>query len=356
MATDPDFYATVDSSIYKSLLDKDGEEENSVVIAPRIHHNNGHYEGTQINIDTYDWRIIKINSNFKNAVNYQSFAEVVPLTPTNQKNVAFKVKNIQDGEVVFIQIACFIEDQGNVGALDDFDYEFGNGIYSNQVAYKKDPINTKFRIWTTKNGKLIQDLIYDSAIEQTMQFANEARVNFFNKLEQTSNGSRESITEHLIRFEELKNNNADFSSIDTNDVLSVNSSGQYVTKSKKSVAFIKDELAFYAHGRSLDEASIRTLLSQNPSNSITTGPRLKPDFALFVAAHQHRRRQSPGYNSYMYPMLNPAVSPKNSMENDTFFFPGRSGHGGTGGGNQICGDVTADFTWTPPGYPTCPGG
>ncbi len=244
-----------------------------------------------------------------------------PLTPTNQKNGIFKGKNIQDGEVVFIQGDCFIEDSGNAGALDNFDYEFGNGIYSNQVVYKNNPINTKFKIWTNKNGKLIQDLIYDSPIEHTMQLANEARTNFFNKIEQTANGSKESIAEHLARFEELKNSNSDFSSIDTDNVLSVNSRGEYVTKNKRSAAFIKDELAFYAHGRSLDEASIRTLLSQHPANAISTGPRKKPDFNLFVAAHQHRRRQSPGYNSYIFPMLNPEVIPKDGLEKETFFFP-----------------------------------
>ncbi len=65
MATDPNFYATVDSSIYKSLLDEDGEEENSVVFAPRIHHNIGMFDGVNIDIDSYDWRIMQINSNFK---------------------------------------------------------------------------------------------------------------------------------------------------------------------------------------------------------------------------------------------------------------------------------------------------
>lgn len=348
------FYATIDSSIYKTCLDENGDDENSVIIVPKISHpaaNVAIHNGKNIAIDTYNWSVQKVNSNFKNAVGKKTFATVTPLTPTNQRFVSFKVNNIQDGEVVFVHLACAIEDSRYSGHLDDLHYEFGGIIYSNQVAYRGDPINTEFKIWTSNNGKIEQSIIYDSPIELTIEKANTGDSFFFPDISVTANGSKETIANHLERWEHYRDNNIDFSTIETSVPTSQrDAQGNVNFKVKSASRFIQKETVFYSHGRSLDTDSIETLLYQNPRNSIGDGVLHKPDPQHFYNAHQNRRRQSPGYNSYIYPLLNPIITESSTVP---FFFPGRSGHGGVGGGTK-CGTCQFDYTWSPPGYPDCP--
>jgi hypothetical protein len=350
------FYATIDSSIYKTCNDKDGESENSVVITPRLVFGKNCVWprlGSAIDIDTFTWKVLKVNSSFTNAINKQSFATITPLTSEDEEFVAYKVSNIQEGEVIYAQVGCAISDSGRPGALTDYDYKFGNVMMSNQVAYRGDPINTRFKIWTTSSGKLEEDYIYDAPIEKSIQLANSNWVHFFAEKEATANGSRENIHEFLDRWTNVNDSSSDFKSRKNQTFVAGTNGAGNVYKKRTSASFARDETVLYAHGRSLDMESIRTLLYQNPSNSISRTAKLAPDFDLFIAAVHNRRRQNTGYNAIKNPLFNPFFIPR---EPSLLHFPGRSGH--AAGGNstgQECGDVTYTYTWTPPGYPECPG-
>ncbi len=351
-----DFYATIDSSLYKTCNDKDGESESKVIITPKLTVAQGEAAqapggGTILNIDTYQWEVLNINSNYKNAINKQTYATVTPLTATNEKFVAYEVSNIQDGEVVFIQIACSIADSGNPTALLNYDYEYGSKIISNQTVYRGDPENTRFRIFSTKNGKIEQEYIYDNAIERTIEIANKNDRSFFSKIENTANGGKENIAQFLTRLQEVKGKS------NYNESYSTKADrvgeGGFGLKTRGSVSFAKEENVLYAHGRSLDLDSIESLLYQNPHNSVSRGAPQAPDLVHYVVALDNRRRQNSGYNAYIKPMLNPGWSTKGIQPR--FYFPERSSHpAGNNNPGQHCGSVVVDVTWTPPAYPRCP--
>jgi hypothetical protein len=347
------FYATIDSSLYKTCKDKDGESENKVIITPTLNMAQGDAsrasDGTLLNIDTYYWEVLKVNSNYKNAINKQTFATVNALTSINQKFVAYEVSNIQDGEVVYIQIACSIKDSANPSYLIDLDYEYGSKVISNQTVYRGDPVNTAFRIFTTKNGKIEQENIYDNAIERTIKIANKADRAFFSSIENTTNGSKENISEFLTRWE---SKNSIGNETYTTQNTSIGSGG-YGLKTRGSVTFAKDEKVLYAHGRSLDLDSIESLLYQNPKNSIPEGTPEEADRGIYLQAMHNRRSQDSGYNSFLMPMFNPGFTSKGIQPR--FYFPERSSHpAGNNNPNQKCGTAYADVTWTPPSYPVCP--
>ena len=72
---------------------------------------------------------------------------------------------------------------------------------------------------------------------------------------------------------------------------------------------------------------------QHPGNYLGE-EEYKPDPELYSEARMNAYMQSPGYNSFIFPLLNPVYIDQ-SISEPIYFFPSRSSHGG-GGGRRIC--------------------
>lgn len=263
----------------------------------------------------YYWSIVGVHSNFKNAIGRSTNAEAT-ISAENTLYPILKISNIKEGEVVFVDIMLECE-----GA--DGEYTANTGTIT---GYKGDPINTKFKIFYQKNGKLCSENIYDSAIEETMNRALGGFNGMQTKLVDTVQSNRQTISEYLSDYDTLVvNKSLDDLSKEAGSIKSKTLKGSQQKMRPIVSSFIKDENAFYAHGRSIDKASVETLLYQNPANYFHKDFKKKPNNALLRAAYVNSYYQREGYSSFVNPMMNPFI-PKKSHN---YYFPGRSGHGTT---------------------------
>ncbi len=310
------------------MTKESGETESYVTIFPI-------FSTTGFKPTTFNWQIIDVNSNFKNAQGFQSMATATFVGQSNTSNPIIKVNQIQDGEVIFINLFCELSDGATTKTSN-----------SNQVAYRGDPINTAFTIFYSRNGKLTHEVVYDSPIELQILTANFDARGVFPNVGETAQGIKQTIGEHLFDLESI-DTTKDLSSLSNANVRKQTKNGQETKVKTINFSFVKDENLFYAHGRSLDDESIGTLLHQNPVNSFHTHVEREADPSYFMKAIDNKRTQNPGFNSFINPMLNPAMPVKTSVK---LFFPGRSGHGANGPSNQGCGNTTT----VPGGCPSYP--
>ncbi len=289
---------------------------------------------------SWTWTIIGLHSNFKNAINHQSYATATFLGGNQDVNFidypypVVKVKDIQYGEVVFVELLLECRTLAN-------NYVFN---ITTHVVYRGDPINTAFRIFYPKNGKLATEVIYDLPIELQIIEANK-NIRAGARYGDTVQSNRQNISEYLSEYDtkitnvselNLKNREHQYSKVN----------GKERKLKREVISFIKEENAFYAHGRSIDLRSISTLLRQHPANYFYKNIEAKPDKKLVVEAMENRFSQNPGYNAFIVPMINPALPIKRTK----VYFPGRSGHSSVSGGGASCDNTTSNDGSCGPSY------
>jgi len=298
-------YFNLSSSIYKTRPKQDGSNESFVNVFPFASYSDS------FKPNTFQWTVLNVNSNFKNSTFYKSYVNTKFIGPSNIKNPLLKIRRLQEGEVVFVQLH-----------LEASDGQDTLSKACNITAYRGDPVNSPFNIFYPKNGKLNMETVYDAAIEMQMLTANFDSKKVFPAISETVQGSKETIGEHLAYLEGL-DLEKDLSPLANSKSQKKQLNGQEVKFEKVNFAFVKDELAFYAHGRSLDNDSIDTLNFQNPRNFIYTKSEVKPEKIHVIKAYETKRKsQHPGFNSFINPMLNPYLTKGKAR----VFFPGRSGH------------------------------
>lgn len=372
----------IDRSLYQVPVDPDtGKPATEITITPVYTKNNG------LIIDEINWSILDTSSNFKNSTDYTTVATIQMLTNSNVNSFSFKVKDLQLGEVVFVKIqAAAIEfnrndqDEPIIGSVKERLVAVGYAVIC-----RGDPINTKFLIHMSSNGTLNNQGVFDSPIEEQIYSIIERRVDdpfkkdMPNQLGHSNDADRDvpfqvqkqSLREHLAFF---------------HNVVTTSPLGNYITEHKieggKAQTIIKtsdgigidqdvhtsvgfslptQENVLYAHGRSIDMASIATLEHQNPENRLH-GNKQAPSKELQVAAIINRRNQPQGHNRVIKPLYNPAVNPnsennRKNLKGKAFqaFFPGRSTHKGWGVSYTKCGTQTFESKGGSLGYPACAG-
>ncbi len=325
----------------------------------------------KINFDTFEWGIVDISSTFQNSVNVPiSNTEVDIIDGVNSKHATIKVSKLNEGEVFLIKLVCILKDS-TIGVVEattpedeeDRDPEYEHAVYGYFAVYKGDPINVRHPIFSSHNGKIERNLIYDKPVEALLKSVYLGSTNLFTPSFLTTNIHKETITEYLERFAIEKSGNTVDGSLFTlpknntirsigdpadqfpdpeepvgdfgGDIEEVEEVNDDIAQGSIQVAsdFAQDELVFYAHGRSIDMDSIRNLMYQHPGNYLGE-EEYKPDPELYSDARMNAYRQSPGYNSYIFPLLNPVYIDE-SVSEPIYFFPGRSSHGG-GGGRRVC--------------------
>lgn len=299
-------YFNLSSSIYKTRPKQDGSGSNEgfVNVFPFAS-----YHGIAPN--AYQWTILNVNSNFKNSTFYRSFAKAKFIGSSNVKNPLLKIRNIQEGEVIFVQLHLEVSDSQDTLSKS-----------CNIVAYRGDPVNSPFNVFYPKNGKLNMETVYDAAIEAQILTANFDSKKFFPAISETVQGGKETIGEHL-KYLNSFSLEKDLSRLANAKAAKKQVNGEEISFERVNFAFVKDELAFYAHGRSLDNDSILTLRYQNPRNFLYTKTEVKPERIHLIQAQEIKRKlQFPGFNSFINPMLNPYLTKGKAK----IFFPGRSGH------------------------------
>jgi hypothetical protein len=330
-------YIDISNTLFNAPFDSEGEQLDYITFSPCV----TVYLDPGISITNYSWNFLEIQSNFKNATGLETDASINTIASGDTLNPVFRLSNIKDGEVVFL----------NLG----FEFTFSDGDTRagrvNITLYRGDPINTSFAIQTHKNGRLIKEYIYDRPIEEQMNTANSGDIKFFEEIYNTIQGQKLTISEYLIKKQRLAAEGKSWKDVAERDTFkdkdgnevdpATNNNDEYSYRT--SVSFIKNELALYAHGRSQDLASIKTLFFQNPKNFFNANE--APNIQIYENALNNWLQAPPGANTFISPLINPYLGQKAKL-----YFPGRSSHGG-GSGGKTCTDVTVDFTWTPPTYP-----
>ena len=328
-----------------------------------------------INFDTFDWCIEDISSTFQHAPDLPDTkdVDVEIIGNGDSAHVPVRISNLSEGEVVLIKLTCLLKDS-TIGVVqnpsseipeEEQDPEYQFLITCVVAVYKGDPINVRHPIFSSNNGKIERSLIYDKPVEQLLQSVYLGSSDLFAPPFHTANLYKESISEYLERHDLEKSDNLIQGSLFTNpkdttfrnigspedqDQDPEDAAPQFdpnefdggdeiedddVPQGSLQVAsdFAQDELVFYAHGRSIDMDSIHNLLYQHPGNYLGE-EEFKPDPELYRDALMNAYMQSPGYNSFIFPLLNPVYIDE-SISEPIYFFPGRSSHGG-GGGRRIC--------------------
>lgn len=335
-------YIEISHTVFNAPTDGAGEELDYITFVPNVvlQHD------PSISADSFDWSFLEVQSNYKNATGHKTYATFSELGDSNKINPVFKLSNIQDGEVVFLDLGVEVT------------FSDGSKVDSraNITLYRGDPVNTSFVIQTQKNGRMIKEYIFESAIEKQILKANTGDRSFFVPTENTVQGKNLTISEYLSRKNDLESKGLTWGDVQDFDGIK-NEDGEFDAPSdfafsqSSSVQFVKNELALYSHGRSQDMTSISTLLYQNPSN-FEEGLNDSPDPTLYLQALQNWYKSPPGFNTFVVPLFNPNVDDELKM-----YFPGRSAHGGGSQTKKTCKDVTVSFSWTPPTYPPdCPPG
>ncbi|MDG1089709.1 MAG: hypothetical protein P8P37_02440 [Candidatus Marinimicrobia bacterium] len=317
-------FLNLNNSLYRTVEDYDGTSSDFVHVIPKYH-------ALNFNPINWDWQVIGIHSNYKNSVDFQTNVEVDWIGSHKSQTPLLKISNIKAGEVVFVEL--FLECDGDDGEL----------VFNkcNIIAYRGDPVNTRFRIFYPKNGKLASEIIYDSPIEMQIQSAYKGQP-MHTRLGDSMQGNRQTIEDYLSEYD------TEIQSKSVNELLNQPQVNHKVQGQSKRLiprvfSFVKEENVFYAHGRSIDLKSIETLQYQNPANFFYRDVKLKPNKGFIFHALKNRRMQHPGYNSIIMPMLNPYMPKQKSR----LYFPGRSGHATTSSGENCCNETTNNGTNTP---------
>lgn len=353
MARHPTKYIVVDSSLYKTLKDHD-----SVAIVPTIEigaginmdgyqtfssdssssgfgsRSSGGYLGNILGPgSSYDqgdfslhWNITYTGSNFKNALEYHSVAEVSPLTDWNEKNIKFKVSGLQEGEVFFFRV-CLTIRSGS--------YTYKG--FGNQIACRGNPINTKFRIYKIKNGRTIQEDIYDNAIQSSISTALRGAALDLD-WKNTDNGRKVYLKNYMKNFHRKK----DQPGKRPQGVIRHKTPEGFRNFTRTTYGFrhITDEKDFYACGNTIDMLSIQSLFDQNPRNNLKKGLSYEPNPKDISDAMRNIQYDQPqGYTAFDFPLLNPGT-----LKERVMYYPGRSAHGASGEQTSTCDASSADDT------------
>lgn len=373
----------IDRSLYQVPIDPETNKPATEIIINPVYQKSNNFI-----LDEINWSIIDYSSNFKNAVGYSTEASVEYMTGSNIKNVAFKVKNLQLGEVIFLKIQAI----GITNQRDAQDNPIPNTEAHSIIAIgysvicRGDPINTPFLIYRSNNGTLNNETVYDSPIEEQIYSIIERRDSEpFNTKLRTSNGGpnlfgepfqteKRSLKEQLAFFhnqslqtpagqfrKEYKNRGSSRSEIATIMNDGTNTLKTVHHQMSHGFSLPKIERAMYAHGRSLDVDSIDSLNHQNPGNFFP-GENQSPDKNLYGLAVHNRRNQPQGHNRVIRPLLNPNLLPGHPRNKKLTggkslraYFPGRSTHRGFGFATTRCGKQTWKLSGADLGYPACAG-
>jgi len=335
-------FIDISNTLFNAQTDKDGQELDYITFVPcaTVYHEDS------VSVTNYSWTFLELQSTFKNAVGHETYASLSSIGDTNKINPLFKLSDIQQDEVVFVNLGLEV-------TLDD------GSVFSeraNITLYRGDPKNTSFAIQHQQNGRIVKEYIYDRAVEEQILAANIGDRNFFSEQSDTVQGMNYSISQYLSQKKYLKEQGLDWSAYSDRGPVKnkdgeINQASEETFTSRKATQFVKNELAFYAHGRKTDKTSISTLLYQNPANFQKNGTEA-PDFGIYQIAVENWWESPPGFNTFETPLLNPTLG-----KSAKFYFPGRSSHGGGSSGPLFCWTDLITFTWTPPTYPPdCPPG
>jgi len=357
--TSQDPYGFMDDSIYKTYFNEQtGDSEHDLVFSPNVQYHN-------ISPDNIHWAILGTDSNFKGTVDHQTFAEIELLPGYNLQNSNFKVSYIQEGEVFFVKLLCYLLQGYEVNSNNEFIALDGTPeedrkilhLESNYTILRGYPINTKSAIYINKNGVLNRQVFYTSPIEDEILKANSGDPYFVHDNRTPNHASNISLS----KFVESLNPNVgegkdNFWELDENGVATLKSRSpntgktqQLQTFRKTKITLIDDELGMYSHGRGLDLDSIATLNKQNPAN-FRVDKKVPPSTRLLEEARENRLNQLPGFNAIDAPLINPNLSfssspssGNTSSANTKFYIPGRSSHGVSWekpASEKVCGTAT----------------
>lgn len=354
----------LDDSVYKTFLNEEtGDSEHDLVFSPNVQYNN-------ISPDNIHWSIMGTDSNFKGTVDHQTFAEIELLPGYNLQNSNFKVSYLQEGEVFFVKLNCYLLEGYEVDSNNDFVPLDGSleqnrkilHLESNYVVYRGYPINTKSAIYINKNGILNRQVFYTTPIEGDILNANSGDPNFVYDNRTPNHATNIALSSFVnslnsptanvgVAFWELSENG-------TAILKSRNSTGTFAqqkTFRKTKITLIDDELGMYSHGRGLDISSISTLKRQNPAN-FKVDKKVPPSEMLVEQARENRINQLPGFNAIDAPLINPNLSMSsspdsgnNSDRNTKIYIPGRSSHGTVWekpASEKVCGTASFEASGT----------
>lgn len=361
-------YGFMDDSVYKTYLNEEtGDSEHDLVFSPNVQYHN-------ISPDNIHWSILGTDSNFKGTVDHQTFTEIELLPGYNLQNSNFKVSYLQEGEVFFVKLICYLLEGYEVNSSNEFIPLEGSleenrkilHLESNYVVYRGYPINTKSAIYINKNGILNRQVFYTSPIEGEILKANSGDPYFVHD-NRTPNHATNISLSNFVKSLNPESLNPDslvgktfweLSDNGTAILTSQYSNGvrrQRQTFRKTKITLIDDELGMYSHGRGLDLSSISTLNKQNPAN-FRVDRKVPPSERLFAQARENRISQLPGFNAVDAPLINPnlsvSTSPSSgnhSAPNTKIYIPGRSSHSTSWekpASEKVCGTATFEASGT----------
>lgn len=364
LGTDSQFpHGFLDDSVYKTYFDEEtGDSEHDLVFSPNVQYHN-------ISPDNIHWSIMGTDSNFRGTVDHQSFAEIELLPGYNLQNSNFKVSYLQEGEVFFVKLICYLLEGYEVDSNNDFVPLEGSleenrkilHLESNYVVYRGYPINTKSAIYINKNGILNRQVFYASPIEGDILSANSGDPNFVYDNRTPNHAANISLSDFVNSlYAPTANDGSTFWELSENGTAilkSQHSNGktfEQKTFRKTKITLIDDELGMYSHGRGLDLSSISTLKKQNPAN-FNIDRKVSPSELLHEEARENRISQLPGFNAIDAPLVNPNLVTSTSPDSDSsgrntkIYIPGRSSHTGNWekpASEKVCGTSTFEASGT----------
>jgi len=356
-------YGFMDDSVYRTYVNEEtGDSEHDLVFSPNIQYNN-------ISPDNIHWSIMGKDSNFRGTVDHQTFAEIELLPGYNLQNSNFKVSYLQEGEVFFVKLICYLLEGYEVNSNNEFIPLDGTleenrkilHLESNYVVYRGYPINTKSAIYINKNGILNRQVFYASPIEGEILEANGGDPAFVYDNRTPNHAANISLSDFVqsldpnvgqgkTRFWEINENGAAILKSQGSDGLFYEN--QVFRKTK--ITLIDDELGMYSHGRGMDLESISTLTKQNPAN-FRVDKKVPPSPRLLELARENRINQLPGFNAVDAPLMNPNLSVSTSPasgnigRNTKIYIPGRSSHSvfwEKPASDKVCGTATFEASGT----------
>lgn len=328
-------WVIIDNSLWKTNQNEDGVNQHYCVVMPTVTLGPGlatRYKvlrglrGTaqsrnfQSEDDFFmEWTIVKQGSNYVNTIDKTSNVQIKALTPLDQQDVSFSVENIQEGEVVYLSLILTVTSGGE-------SYE----AYSNQVIIRGDPENTNFMIYKCENGRLINEVVYDIAIEAAIMSALDGEF-LHSHWTRTDNGNKKFIKPYL---KEMLQNRNRIRKVTGGLELETDPEGDQVLTSTYGFQSIQDEYKLYAHGRDVTEEAILTLVRVNPSDGLDNSLVKNPSSTVFHAAVDNRTYLQPvGYNGIALPLLNPSTDFIHGVK---LYYPGRSAHVSSGQQSSHC--------------------
>lgn len=334
-ATSDTEWVIMDNSLYKTNQDVNGVNQHYCVVMPTTTLGPGlatRYKvlrglrGTSQSRNfqseddfSIEWSIVKQGSNYVNTLDKTSNVKIKALTPLDQQDISFSVQDIQEGEVVYLSLILTVVSGGK-------SYE----AYGNHVIIRGDPENTNFRIYKCENGRLINEVIYDMAIEGSIMSALSGE-HLHSHWTRTDNGNKKFIKPYLRKM--LKDINR-IRKVRGGAELEIDAEGNEVLASTYGFQSIQDEYKLYAHGRDVTEEAILTLTRVHPSDGLDNSLIKKPSMKLFHIAVDNRTYLQPvGYNGISLPLLNPSADAIHGVK---LYYPGRSSHASSGQKSENC--------------------